>query len=400
MTEAESGGRTTDGRTLSGQDEQPTSLDAPQQFAAATCRQVRDELQEFLERDLFGPWDGEAEVLPPRSQGPGERYLIGRLGPGHEPGSAKDRAVEAATVDADVVTGGDGADPELPDLLTMQNAGRMWATSMGLSCVVLPGVDILTVTVTWGRYAKSEVLDDAGNPRRQWSREPVRREIHARLNEGLTKRYPLTGPDVYLAVEVRPGDGGRRVVEIGLVNAQQEPPANADTAWLFQPKLVVTAAVQIDRAVFCPIGDPLEDRAAIPYDDAEERELRLLYRNQLQHATGRNVATHSHFRSGERCAYRLETTWLPSYGVPATTGPPVGEGTPLEKLELSMEALADAPAGGLAAMSPRSRPSIRRGWTSRRRRRQPCQRRSRRPPRPRSSRRASARGGSRRASTS
>lgn len=97
---------------------------------------------------------------------------------------------------------------------------------MGLSCVVAPGADILTVTAAWGRYAKSEVLDDAASLRRQWSREPVRREIHVRLNEGPTKRYALTGPDVYLAVEVRPGDGGKRVVELGLVNAQQEPPAN------------------------------------------------------------------------------------------------------------------------------------------------------------------------------
>ena len=138
MTEAISGRPDGDGGPLSGEGEQPPSLDLAQQFAATTSRQVRDALQEFLERDLLGPWDGEDEVLPPRSQGPGERYLVGRLGPRHEPGSAKDRAVEAATVDADVLAGGDGADPELPDLLTMQNAGRMWASSMGLSCVVAP----------------------------------------------------------------------------------------------------------------------------------------------------------------------------------------------------------------------------------------------------------------------
>jgi hypothetical protein len=350
MTEEVSGGPVEGRQALPGQAEQPPSLDAPQQFEAANSHQVRDALQEFLERDLLGPWDGEDEVLPPRSQGPGERYLVGRLGPRHEPGSAKDRAKEAATVDADVVTGGNGADPELPDLLTMQNAGRMWASSMGLSCVVAPGVDILTVTATWGQYAKSEILDDAGNPHRQWSREPVRREIHPRLNEDPSKTYPLTGPDVYLAVEVRPRDDGKRVVELGLVNAQQEPAANADTAWLFQPKLVVTAAAQTDRAVFCPIDDPLDDQAAAPYDDVEERQLRLLYRNQLQHTAGRNVAVHAHFRAGERCAYRLETTWLPSYEVPATIAPPAGEGTRLEKLELSMEALADAPVTGLATM--------------------------------------------------
>jgi hypothetical protein len=81
-----------------------------------------------------------------------------------------------------VAAGGDGTDPELPDLLTAQNAGRMWASSMGLSCVVAAGTDILTVTVSWGQYVKSDVLDEAGNPHRQWNREPVRREIHPRLN--------------------------------------------------------------------------------------------------------------------------------------------------------------------------------------------------------------------------
>ena len=81
---------------------------------------------------------------------------------------------------------------ELPDLLTMQNAGRMWASSMGLSCVVAAGVDILTVTATWGRYAKSEVLDDAGNPQRQL--EPGAGHVTAvRLARPGSQRIPLPG---------------------------------------------------------------------------------------------------------------------------------------------------------------------------------------------------------------
>jgi hypothetical protein len=39
-------------------------------------------------------------------------------------------------VDTEIAAGGDGADGELPELLTMQNARQMWASSMGLSCVV------------------------------------------------------------------------------------------------------------------------------------------------------------------------------------------------------------------------------------------------------------------------
>jgi hypothetical protein len=332
-------------------------LDNAQQFSGATSYQVRDMLQEFLERDLLGPWDGVNEVLPVRSPGPGERYLVGRLGPRQATQTSTEAAGEAATIDADVTAGGQGSDPELPDLLTMQNAGRMWASSMGLSCVVEAATAMLTVTVTWGQYSRADVLDEAGNPHRQWSRQPVRRVVHVRIAGEAGKppvRYPLTSPAVYLSVVVRDQPGGRQVVEIGLVNAQDEPPGNTDAAWLFQPKLVVTAAGQAgqaaERAVFCPVDEPLEDAAGPLDGDAEDRELRLLYRNQLRHTVGRNVAAAASVRPGERRAYRLETTWLPVCDVPATIAPPAGPGTPLENLELSMAALAVAGPAELAAM--------------------------------------------------
>ena len=106
-------------------------------------------------------------------RGPASGTWSGASAHGKAPESGKEAPQDTATVDTDIAAGGDGADPELPDLLTMQNAGRMWASSMGLSCVVDAETDILTVTVTWGQYAKSEVLDDEGNPHRQWSRQPV-----------------------------------------------------------------------------------------------------------------------------------------------------------------------------------------------------------------------------------
>ena len=138
------------------------------------------------------------------------------------------------------------------------------------------------------------------------------------------------------------------MVELGLVNAQEEPAANKDTAWLFQPKLTVTAAVEQELAVFCPIDDPLDDHAGLD-GSPEDRHLRLLYRNELRHAVGRNVAVHAHVRPGERHAYRLETTWLPAYEVPATIAPPAEPGSHLHGVELSMDALAAASAGELAA---------------------------------------------------
>jgi Helicase conserved C-terminal domain len=336
------------------EDEQPSPLDQAQEFAAASSYQVRDELAGLIERDLLGPWDGELEVLPPRSAGPGERYLVGRLGPRHDPQSGTDAAGDA--VDTEIAAGGDGADGELPDLLTMQNAGRMWASSMGLSCVVASGADTLTVTASWGRYGKAEVLDDAGNLRRSWSREPAQYVQDVRFGDGPSQRIPLTMPDarlpgVYLAVDIRPRangpDAGAQVVELGLVNAHDEPPVNKDAAWLFQPKLVVTAAVEHELAVFCPVDDPLEDFAALDRD-AEDRQLRLLYRDELRHGVGRNIAVHAHVRAGERHAYRLETTWLPSYEVPATIAPSAEPGSYLAEAELSMDELATAAPGRLA----------------------------------------------------
>jgi len=347
---------------------QPPVLDQVPDFVPASSYEVRDELADLIERDLLGPWDGELESFPPRSAGPCERYLVGRLGPRHDPASSRESAGDA--VDSEISAGGDAADAELPELLTMQNAGRMWASSMGLSFVVPSGVDEVSVTASWGRYGKSEVLDDAGNPRRVWSREPVTFTRPVRLDGDASQRMPLTGPDiglpgVYLAAEVRPrasaADPGARVVELGLVNAQDEPPANKDTAWLFQPRLEVSAARSQDGnadlpggglaeapVVFCPIDDPLEDMAALDANP-EDRQLRLLYRNELRHSVGRNVAVHPHVRPGERRAHRLETVWLPSYDVPATIAPDAEPGSHLAGVELSMDALATAEAPQLAA---------------------------------------------------
>src|SRR5260370_1308889 len=115
------------------QDGPGSPLGLQQVFAEASSYEVRDELVGLNERDLLGPWDGELEVFPPRSPGPLERYLVGRLGPKHEVASS--RAAAADAVDAELSAGGDASDGELPDLLTMQNAGRMVASSVGPAVV-------------------------------------------------------------------------------------------------------------------------------------------------------------------------------------------------------------------------------------------------------------------------
>lgn len=182
-------------------------LDAEQEFQPGTPYQVRDELQDLIARDLLGPWDGDLEVLPEKVPGPGDRYLVGRLSPKR----ARDNNDSSGT-DADIAAAGDGQDPELPDKLTIQDAGRMWASSMGLSCQVAEGVTELKVIAQWGRYRKADVLDDAGNRKSRWSREPVSIDTTITLNEP-SRKYRLNNHGAYLNVEVRD-----RVVEITLVN--------------------------------------------------------------------------------------------------------------------------------------------------------------------------------------
>ena len=324
------------------------SLDLPQVFEPATSHQVRDELQELIRRDLLGPWAGEREVFPPGSMGPRERYLIGMIGP--KPRLGSNRGPAEQTTDVDETVQGDGGDGEPPEVLTPQMLGKMWASSMGLSFAVPADVDALTVTAAWGQYRPVEVTDEHEKKHRVWAREPVSYDREVRLDREPSYRIPLTvtdpdAPGVHLAVDVRPRDD-RRVVQVVLVNTKAEPQNNAETAWLFQCGLTVTA-LDGHRAVFLPIDDPLDDVRRL-HDDLEEAHLRLLYRAQRRYASGRNVAVHPEVRDGERCAHRLTTTWLPRYDVPATVAS-VDPDSPLARVELGMDALATADPDQLRA---------------------------------------------------
>ena len=327
--------------------DEPEPLDSPQEFAPATSFQVRDALQELVERDLLGPWDGPEERFAPGAMGPGERYLVGMLGPKHAPTSIRADADEVPDTESGVQGGGEA---ELPEITTAQNLGRIWASSMGLSFTVGAHLDVLHVTVDWGRYTKAQVEDADGRPRSVWVREPVRHEREVRLDGPPTYELALDGPDpdapgVRLAVDVRPRDN-HRVVRLILINAQVTAERNADTAWIYQSRITVTA-LDGQAAVFAPIDDPA-DGGGRGQDD-EETHLRLLYRHQRRYASGHNVAVHPHVRGDEherRCAWKLETTWLPVHDVPATSA--AGSGA-----ELSMDVLADADAAGLrAALEP------------------------------------------------
>ncbi|UWM48556.1 DISARM system helicase DrmA [Streptomyces carpaticus] len=319
--------------------------DVPQDFESGGSYQVRDELQSLIERDLLGPWDGEQEKLR-HDAGPRDRYLVGMLGPRPDPpvaGAAGRRAAEVGDGGADGA--GDGAESELPELLTPVAAGRMWASSMGLSFLVPASVGLLTVTASWGRYQRVQSETDEGPAPRVWAREQVthRKDIHVTAPREDISTY-LEGtagtPHVRLdvRVRVRKRDPELRVVEISLVNELGLPDVAHESDWLFQTQLDVHAFPDPSTAVFLPL--PETDG---PAADPEEERLRLLYRDDHRYAAGRNVAVHAEVAADARNARRLTTTWLPTHDVPGTTGPGVDE---LPGLVLSMDKLAELSVEG------------------------------------------------------
>ncbi|WP_017555569.1 DISARM system helicase DrmA [Nocardiopsis baichengensis] len=335
-------------------------LDTPQTFSGASSYQVRDEFQELVARDLLGPWGGDYEEFAPRARGPRERYLVGMLGPRDKP-AASHTADAGDLADTEAGVGGSAKGEEggeLPDVVTTQNLGHIWASSMGLAFTVADDTDALSVTASWGEYSRRTITDEDGKSRTTWAREPRTYSREVRLDGDRNQRIGLTAadtdtPGVYLDVAVRPRDG-RRTVELTLINGQQQPSTTPDTAWLFQTRLAVTAR-DGGSPVFLPSDDPLDPaQPAPPQADTEDLRLRLLYRNQLSYARGRNVAVKENADPELRRACRLETTWLPTYDVPPTSAPS-GPGTPLEGTELSMDALAAASpeelASGLAPLA-------------------------------------------------
>ncbi|MFI8089740.1 DISARM system helicase DrmA [Streptomyces sp. NPDC086080] len=326
----------------------PHPLDeVPQTFRAGDSYEVRDGLVTYIRRDLLGPWDGETETLPSSSSGPRDRYLVGMLGPRPQDVTA-DRIALVAAQSADGESGDEqeGDDTELQDRLTPQAAGHIWASSMGLSFTVPASVGTLTVTVRWGRYTQSEEATDRGTTRRVWSREPVEHPVDIDVTDLADRTVELEGGAALLDVRVRQHAGGSgtedlRVVELALVNRQQDSREARDAHWLFQTEIDVTAFPDDQAAVFLPVDDPLDPaHRGNGAEDSEERRLRLLYRDSLSHATGRNVAVHAQVRDAERNAHRLTTTWLPEYDVRATTAPTVAEQDLLRGLELGMDELA------------------------------------------------------------
>ncbi|MEW1959572.1 DISARM system helicase DrmA [Kineococcus sp. NPDC059986] len=303
-----------------------------------TSFQVRAELEDLLERDLLGPWDGPEEELPPHDT-PAERYLLGRLVPRRAVGTGtRVELPEGEDVDSEATATAARAledDPSLADVENIgtsgdsdvhteapaqQRARSMAASSLGLSFRVPRSTTRLTVTASWGQYEKGDSTQhesEQGRPRKVWHRRPRSAALEVDLTrEGKHDPRPVL-PDVervVLTATVQ-GDDGCLVVDLALVNDQGEDHVHDDAFVLYQTALQVTA-LDSTSAIFVGHNDPIIPRTA--NDDMEREHLALLHRRTRKYATGRLCAVDADVRDGEDRAWRLSTTCFPAADVKLT----------------------------------------------------------------------------------
>ncbi len=315
-------------------------------------REVRDELDTLLRRDLLGPWDGEAETIT-GSVGPRDRYITGLLAPldaaeGEDPGRDDE--------DLDAGEFGDESDDKP---VAGVSALTLFPSSMGVTFTVDAGVDEVLVRASWGRYTKArpegasvDVADgEDATPaltvneedtdrraKRPWVRTPQQGSVTLDLSEADEthggrfrdeKRVcPDGAPNVWVRWIVRARSDGRRVVTVFLVNRQTRDEfgkaAGVDAGWMFQSHLEVTA-VDGQSAVFVP-----SDAGGGFVSETEDREqamLAMMYRHSPEYAAGHGVAVGWNEPEdldpiGEgRRAWRLFTDSLPTHDVPQTAAP-------------------------------------------------------------------------------
>lgn len=295
---------------------------------------------------MLGPWDGPEEIVDEATvRG---RYLVGMLAPRASSGIPE----EYDDGDLGGSDGEDGAADAPPPKATT----AMLPSSIGLTFAVDRDASAIVVTARWGQYARAEVKDDRyrkpdGTYRHPWKRTQIDVTLPPLpLRHG--KVGPLTISKEHERVTlqgVMRKRLGEWIVTLFLVNGQEEPKRNKDSAWVFQPEIVVRG----------PDGAGVFRRRPLPGDqlDPEDQLTAMLYRNEIEFAVGHGVAVDATTdrdadgRVVHDCAVEVRTVVVPAYEVPQTT-PPTPNDPGFERLAdltVDMAALAVVPDGQFAA---------------------------------------------------
>lgn len=319
-----------------------------------TSREVRTDLVRAIRLDLIGPDSAnfapdvkyEDERLPMR---PSRWYLTGFLVPRDAP--EEDRSDETSQEELDLVGDNDanGDDDVPPDRAAARRV--FLPSSLGLSVLVPAGITTLTAIVRWGDYVPEAPPNDGSEGEAAagarvddvWRRIP--REVSMSLELPVVGARPTKvdvpeydGMRVYVDARAADGPGsalapGTQAVAVFLVNERTpDEKERPDPAYAFQ------AALQLS----CDggfLGRPDPRRGNV--DDWDDRVADVQYADELEFATGHNVAC-DWLATGAACT-TVWTTWMPSANV-AFTDP-----ARLQGVLLGMEAIATATESELLA---------------------------------------------------
>lgn len=308
---------------------------------------TRDLLELAVRDDLLGPAGGPLELIKDMSVR--DRYLVGKLAPRRpdveqepriEPASASDEAGDLEDErnasrhepGAEFASASGCVEPEddpLDEIDTTNNQSLV-PSSLGLTFCVAPDVQVLAVDARWGRYERVPG-DEHDTVKKRKNRagqdEDVKVRIWRRVPCGGVEMVPLVDgairpcmpdrdqPDVRLQGSVRTNNNGERLVTLFIVNGQVEPEENKDSAWLFQPQIVVEGPE--GRSVF-----RRRPSSEVVVDDPERDRLSLIYRNRLEFGVGHGVSVHADVSPEDTTqAHRVSTEIIPSYEVAITETP-------------------------------------------------------------------------------
>ncbi len=304
---------------------------------------VRELLQLAVVDDLLGPAGGPHERIVDMSVR--DRYLVGKLAPreaarGGIEGLEGPLAEEEVEEPSDPIVPGQhepGAefgtaagrvepDSDASDEIDAASNQSLVPSSFGMTFCVDGDAESIEVEVRWGRYERvpnddHEVLRKDGSKAKVWQRIPCGGKLVLPLTEGA---IPHQAPDpnhpavrIQGSVRARNAEGDR-LVTLFLVNAQEEPDTNRDTAWLFQPELIVRAEpATTGQAIFR--RRPVLDADGM---DPERESLEMIYRNRVEFAVGHGVAVHAETAEDDPTrAIEVRTTVVPQYEVRVTETP-------------------------------------------------------------------------------
>lgn len=280
----------------------------------------RQELVDYLTRQLVGPVGGADEVL---DAPPDRQYLMGTLYPQQ---ADRQRRFESAAEEPEAP----GVEQQAPDVDPapdpVPETNSWLPASLGISFYT-DAVDV-EVSCAAARYVTQR--NEPGRGRR-WKRVPLTPETHT---VGLDRNeVPVLDGRAKIQL-TRRSYGAGTLVTVALVNEKHHDGADGKAPdWddmLFQCRLSVRPA----------------DGAVLPYPsvrlasrDPEERELRLQYRHVVTHAVGHGCAVRED-RGEDGGVELLVCEALPCAEVPTTRA-----GGPLDAPVLTISHLADPAVG-------------------------------------------------------